>query len=154
MASDTRCPAIKIGPWGDDGGSTQDIEDASNIKYLKSFTIHSGSVVDSIRFSYTDYAGQTHRAGPWGGSGGLQVYTTQFNNSEFIIQVSGTIGTYGGVTAVTSLKFVSNLKTYGPWGLENGTPFTVRVQPMGAIVGFFARGGTYLTAIGVYVRSL
>ncbi|CAL5076183.1 unnamed protein product [Urochloa decumbens] len=150
-----RYPVIRIGPWGGKGGS-QDIEDASLIKYLDSVTItHSGSVVDSIQFAYVDINYQDQSAGPWGGSGGLQADTIHLGESELITQVSGTIGTYGGVTAVTSIKFVtSNFKTYGPWGLENGTPFTYTVQPCGGIVGFFARDGPYLTAIGVYVRQI
>ncbi|CAN6213663.1 unnamed protein product [Urochloa humidicola] len=148
-----RYPVIKMGPWGGNGGSPQDITDASAIKHLESVTIRSGPVVDSIQFSYVDYAGQTHSAGPWGNSGGEQVHTIQFAESEFITQLSGTIGPYGRVTTITSIKFVTNLNTtYGPWGQENGTPFTVPVQPNGAIVGFFAYGGAYLIAIGVYVR--
>ncbi|CAL5089665.1 unnamed protein product [Urochloa decumbens] len=149
-----RYPVIRIGPWGGNGGS-QDIQDASTIKYLESVTItHSGSVVDSIQFAYVDITYRAQSAGPWGGSGGLQADTIHLDESELITQVSGTVGTYGGVTSVTSIKFVtSNLKTYGPWGLENGTPFTYTVQPCGGIVGFFARDGPYLTAIGVYVRQ-
>ncbi|CAL5079501.1 unnamed protein product [Urochloa decumbens] len=147
-------PVIKIGPWGGNGGSPLDIiTDASSIKHLESVTIRSGLVVNSIQFSYVDSAGQTHSAGPWGGSSG-QAHTIQLAESEFITQVSGTIGSYGGVTAVTSIKFVTSLKTYGPWGQEKGTPFTVPVQTNGGIVGFFTRGGSYLNAIGVYVRPL
>ncbi|CAL5089661.1 unnamed protein product [Urochloa decumbens] len=149
-----RYPVIKIGPWGGNGGSPLDIiTDASSIKHLESVTIRSGLVVNSIQFSYVDSAGQTRSAGPWGGSSG-QAHTIQLAESEFITQVSGTIGSYGGVTAVTSIKFVTSLKSYGPWGQEKGTPFTVPVQTNGGIVGFFARGGSYLNAIGVYVRPL
>jgi hypothetical protein len=56
---------------------------------------------------------------------------------------------------ITSIKFVTNLnKTYGPCGDGKGNPFTVPVQSGSAIVGFFARGGGWLDAIGVYVRPL
>lgn len=58
----------KIGPWGGNGGSAQDITEPP--KRLESITIRSGSVVDSIAFSYLDQVGQKHTAGPWGGSGG------------------------------------------------------------------------------------
>ncbi|CAN6372835.1 unnamed protein product [Urochloa humidicola] len=141
----------KIGPWGGKGGAPQDITDASTIKHLESITIRSGLVVDSIQYSYVDYAGQTHSAGPWGSSGGGP-QTIQLADSEFVTQVSGTTGIFNGATLVTSIKFVTNLKTYGPWGQENGTPFTVPVQPNGRVVGFFGRGGLYLDAIGLYVR--
>ncbi|CAN6203535.1 unnamed protein product [Urochloa humidicola] len=136
-----RYPVVKIGPWGGNGGSPQDIEDASTITHLESITIRSGFVVDSIQFSYVDLAGQTHSVGPWGGSGG-DPHTIQLAESEFITQVSGTTDSYMSATVVTSIKFVTNnLNTYGPWGSEQGTPFTVPVQPNGGIVGFFARGG-------------
>ena len=78
----------------------------------------------------------------------------QLGESEVVTQVSGTVGSFDGIAAVvTSIKFVTNLGTYGPWGEEKGTPFAVPVQPGGGgVVGFFARSGIYLDAIGVYVR--
>jgi hypothetical protein len=37
---------------------------------LESVTIHSGDVIDSLEFSYSDRDGQKHSIGPWGGLGG------------------------------------------------------------------------------------
>jgi hypothetical protein len=37
---------------------------------LESITVNSGSVVDSIAFSYLDNSGQKRSAGRWGGPGG------------------------------------------------------------------------------------
>ena len=81
----------------------------------------------------------------------------QLGESEVVTQVSGTVGSFDGIAAaVTSIKFVTNLGSYGPWGEEKGAPFAVPVQPGsgggGGVVGFFARSGIYLDAIGVYVR--
>jgi len=54
---------------------------------------------------------------------------------------------------VRSLSFESNKKTYGPFGVEQGTYFSVPMT--GAkIVGFHGRCGWYLDAIGVYMKSL
>lgn len=39
-------------------------------KRLKSVTVHSGSVVESVEFSYICQNGQKYTAGPWGGGGG------------------------------------------------------------------------------------
>jgi hypothetical protein len=37
---------------------------------LDNITISSGTIIDSIRFSYTDHYGQHHTIGPWGGKEG------------------------------------------------------------------------------------
>jgi hypothetical protein len=34
-----------------------------------------------------------------------------------------------------------------------GTEFTVPVEVHGSVVGFFGRAGTYLDALGVYIRT-
>lgn len=58
----------KFGPWGGDGGKQKDIK---NLPYrLDRVTISSGTIIDSIEFSYSDEDGQYHTAGPWGGHGG------------------------------------------------------------------------------------
>lgn len=46
---------------------------------LKSVTIGSDMVVDSIAFSYSDCNGQQHTAGPWGGYRGSN-YTVSVNH--------------------------------------------------------------------------
>lgn len=67
--------------------------------------------------------------------------------------ISGTVGLYRSCKkVVASLTFVTNVKTYGPFGLGDGTPFTVPVEGNHSVVGFFARSKTYLDAIGVYVQ--
>ncbi|TVU49928.1 hypothetical protein EJB05_01272, partial [Eragrostis curvula] len=141
----------KIGTWGGNGGSSQDITEAP--KHLESITIKSGQVVDSITFSYTDQAGQKHTVGPWGGPGGSP-HTIQLAASEFVKEISGTYGTYDGATVITSFKLVTNIQTFGPWAVEKGTPFSVPVQSGSGIVGFFARAGKYLDAIGVHVTRV
>lgn len=143
--------ATKIGPWGGNGGSPQDITEPP--KRLESITISGGEVVDSIAFSYVDQAGRKHTAGPWGGSGG-NPYTIQLSASEFVKEVSGTFAVYAGVNVIHSIKLVTNVKTYGPIGREKGTPFSVPVQGNNGVAGFFGRSGKFLDAIGVYVHPL
>ncbi|CAL5089305.1 unnamed protein product [Urochloa decumbens] len=144
-----RSTAVKIGPWGGTGGSALDITEVP-IR-LESIMIRSGDVVDSIKFSYIDRVGERRSAGPWGGPGGSP-HTIQLDAGEFVREMSGTSGTYANNTVIMSLKIVTNLQTLGPWGNGTGTPFTVPVQRGSGIVGFFARGGSFLNAIGVYVR--
>ena len=81
---------------------------------------------------------------------------------EIVTAVSGTVikhDTYVGtkVDVVQTLKFVTNKKTYGPYGnldynKELGTPFSAVAPDDKAIVGFFGRtDDKYLNAIGVYI---
>ncbi|CAN6209807.1 unnamed protein product [Urochloa humidicola] len=150
-----RYPVTKVGTWGGPGGNPMDITEAP--KRLESITVlNSSNVVASIEFSYVDYAGQKHSSGRWGTSTGGQPHTIQLAESEVVTQVSGTINaSIAGIgPVITSIRFVTDRQTYGPWGEEKGTPFTVPVQPGSGIVGFFARSGLYLDAIGVYVRPL
>lgn len=72
-------------------------------------------------------------------------------------EVSGTVGDYEGETIVTSIKLVTNVKTYGPFGLNmaiDPSPFIVPVPGGSTITGFYARSGKHLNAIGVYVAPL
>ncbi|KAG2620658.1 hypothetical protein PVAP13_3NG227400 [Panicum virgatum] len=140
-----------IGPWGGHGGSPKDITEPP--KRLESITVKSGVVIDSITFTYIDQTGKKHTAGPWGGSGGSP-YKIQLAASEFVKEISGTYGTFDGATVITSLKIVTNVQTFGPWSTEIGTPFSVPVQKGSGIVGFFARAGKYLDAIGVHVHHV
>lgn len=70
--------------------------------------------------------------------------------SETIKQVLGTTGIVGGEIIITSLTLVSSLTTYGPFGKPNGTPFNNKVPDGKAVVGFFARVGASVNALGVY----
>ncbi|OEL35249.1 hypothetical protein BAE44_0003732 [Dichanthelium oligosanthes] len=79
--------------------------------------------------------------------------TIQLAPLEFIKEVSGTTGVFGGHTVVTSMTLVTNLQTYGPFGQPNGTSFSVPVPGGSSIVGFFGRAGRYVDAVGVYVHA-
>ena len=137
----------KIGPWGGHGGKEFDIRE-SVPQHLESVTIRSGVAIDSIVFSYIDQAGKKQTLGPWGGDGEL-TDTITFAPLEIVKEVSGTSGTFGGDTVVTSLTFVTNVRTYGPFGKPNGTAFSVPLTDTN-IVGFFVRAGRLVNAIGVY----
>ncbi|TVU46646.1 hypothetical protein EJB05_06195, partial [Eragrostis curvula] len=138
----------KLGTWGGDGGSNHDITVAP--RRLESITTHSGDVVDSIAFAYRDRDKILQTAGPWGGKGGNEK-TISLGPSEFVTEVVGTVGQKGKLHVVTSLKFVTNRDAYGPFGKAEGTAFSVPVLNNGSIVGFFARAGDYLDAVGFYI---
>ncbi|KAF7032536.1 hypothetical protein CFC21_043697 [Triticum aestivum] len=139
----------KIGPWGGNGGKEFDIPE-SVPQRLESVTIRSGVAIDSIAFSYINQAGKKQTLGPWGGDGEL-TDTITFAPLEIVKEVSGTSGTFGGDTVVTSLTFVTNVRTYGPFGKPNGTAFSAPLTDTN-VVGFFVHAGRLVNAVGVYAR--
>jgi hypothetical protein len=66
--------------------------------------------------------------------------------TEVVTEVSGTYVN----TVVSSLTFVTNLNTYGPYGTVYGTLFKAPVPKDNVVVGFFCVSGKYLDKIGVY----
>uniref|UniRef100_J3N8Q8 Jacalin-type lectin domain-containing protein n=1 Tax=Oryza brachyantha TaxID=4533 RepID=J3N8Q8_ORYBR len=142
---------VKIGPWGGNRGRCYDIEVAPH--HLESIRIYSDMAIHSFEFSYNDRNGKKHVAGPWGGYGGSSVNAIQLEPSEILVEVSGTFGRFIGFqNIITSLTFVTNTRSYGPYGQRKGTPFDIPVQGSGCIVGFFGRAGWCVDAIGIYVN--
>ncbi|CAM0878578.1 unnamed protein product [Alopecurus aequalis] len=145
----TPTPVTKDGPWGGNGGQALDITELPT--HLESVTIGSGDVVDSLAFSYIDQAGNRHTAGPWGGDGGLKK-TIQLAPTETVKLIVGTTSDFEGQTVVTSISIASNLRTYGPFGMERGNHFNTTAGN-NIIVGFYVRAGLYVNNLGVYVRN-
>ncbi|KAI3761612.1 hypothetical protein L1987_52033 [Smallanthus sonchifolius] len=74
---------------------------------------------------------------------------------EILISVSGHYCpvVYGGGHVIRSLTFKSNKRTFGPFGVEEGTPFNVLAN--GAhIVGFYGRSGWYLDSLGFCLSTI
>ena len=142
---------VKIGTWGaGDHGSAYDITVAP--QRLESISLRYGKIIDCIAFSYRDRDGKLHAAGPWGGAGGVSDEVITLGAHEYVTEVAGSVGPIGDLThTITSLKFVTNRGTYGPFGRGDGTPFNVPVLNNGSVVGMFARADQYLDAIGFYV---
>lgn len=74
-------------------------------------------------------------------------------SDESVVEVRGTTGIYNYPTpVVTSITFVTNKRTYGPYGNESGEKFSYSVKN-GYILGFHGRQGQYVDAIGFTVVS-
>lgn len=73
---------------------------------------------------------------------------------EFLTSIEGYYGSLSqwGPIFIRSLSFESNKKVYGPYGVEQGTYFSLPMTG-GKIVGFHGRYGWRLDAIGVYMKS-
>ncbi|KAL0397013.1 UNVERIFIED_CONTAM: Jacalin-related lectin 19 [Sesamum calycinum] len=71
---------------------------------------------------------------------------------EFLTTVTGHCSpvVYGGSPVIRSLTFKSNRRTFGPFGVEEGVPFSFPMEG-GKIVGFKGRAGWYLDAIGFHI---
>ncbi|XP_061347178.1 jacalin-related lectin 3-like [Gastrolobium bilobum] len=141
-----------VGPWGGNGGSRWDDGVYSGVRQL---VIVHGAGIDSIQIEY-DKKGSSIWSEKHGGSGGHKTDKVKLEfPDEFLTSIYGYYGSLNqwGPNLVLSLSFESNKKTYGPFGVEQGTHFSVPVT--GAkIVGFHGRCGWYLDAIGVYLKSL
>jgi len=135
---------------GGNGGNVVDVED--KLQRLLSVTIRHGDVIDSISFSYVDEVGKTHTSSPWGGNGGLSE-TIKIKPTETVKKIMGTTGCFGGHVVVNSLKVVTNLDTYGPYGKGNGTRFAIPQKDNSSVVCFHGRAGLFLDAIGIYATE-
>ncbi|KAI3771159.1 hypothetical protein L6452_02317 [Arctium lappa] len=120
--------------------------------HLKKITIDHGDLIYSLIFT-TEYRGieqPSEKAGGW--NGGDQVSEVTFAWDEEINAISGTVGVSGGYTIISSLSFITNKKTHGPYGRETGTPFRVPWDK-GTFVGFYGLAGYYIDGIGVYLKA-
>lgn len=74
--------------------------------------------------------------------------------SEYVTGVAWSVGPFkfkNVERCITSIKVVTNLRSYGPFG--HGVDSTHHSLPVidGSVVGMFARAGDFLDAIGFYV---
>ncbi|KAM7255724.1 hypothetical protein ACFE04_008622 [Oxalis oulophora] len=141
--------AIVVGTRGGDGGTIWDDGVYHGVREIK---LIYGSCIDSIQVVY-DKNGKPITAPKHGGIGGS--YTAEIKlqfPEEYLLSVSGhhSAVVYGGSPVIRSLTFKSNKRTFGPFGVEEGIPFTFSIDE-GQIVGLKGRGGWYLDAIGFHM---
>ncbi|RRT40081.1 hypothetical protein B296_00047507, partial [Ensete ventricosum] len=136
------------GPCGGVGGSVRDMGADPGTRIVKVMVRH-GLAVDAIRILY-QRDGRDEWTDWWGGRGGqLSEIILDDEGEECLAWISGRYGICGGYLVIRSLTFGSNKRTYGPYGMEDGAPFKLDAGGQ-SIVGFFARAGQFLDAIGVY----
>ncbi|XP_073107280.1 protein GOS9-like [Elaeis guineensis] len=158
-------PAVVVGPWGGSGGTAWSFDNALTITKIK---ISVGDVVDSITFQYTD--GETTRWSPrFGGAGGnpkellcqlinlrasvidIHAVNIDLGTNNNLKTISGYYGNYHGIIVIRSLTFETTTGTYGPYGQEEGTAFSLPLKA-GKVVGFFGHAGQWLDALGFYLK--
>ncbi|KAJ6434360.1 hypothetical protein OIU84_017961 [Salix udensis] len=120
---------ISLGPWGGLGGDQWSYRAIGGITEI---VLHVEGNIKSI--SFKDAGGLIEIQWP----------------SEYLKSISGTYGSYEGLLVITSLSFITNLTTYGPFGTAPGESFSIPIADS-AVVGFHGRCGSYLDALGIFV---
>ncbi|KAI3781585.1 hypothetical protein L2E82_11603 [Cichorium intybus] len=124
--------------------------------HLKKISINHGDLIYSLMFT-TEHRGllqNSRMAGGWK----LAETTTEvrFDWDEEIHAINGTVGISRGddpgCVVITSISFLTNKRTHGPFGNERGKPFTVSWDDC-SFVGFYGAAGWYIDNIGVYLKA-
>ncbi|KAJ4962383.1 hypothetical protein NE237_022322 [Protea cynaroides] len=143
---------ISVGPWGGQDGIQWDDGVCSGVRQL---VINHAAGIDSIQIEY-DLKGSSVWSDKHGGLGGITTDQVKLDYpDEYLTSIQGYYGSINewGTTIVRSLTFESNMKTYGPFGVQQGKHFSFPMS--GAkIVGFHGKAGWYIDSIGVYLKSL
>ncbi|KAI3786149.1 hypothetical protein L1987_45280 [Smallanthus sonchifolius] len=143
--------SILMGPWGGNGGDEWDDGVHNGVREIN---LVYGSCIDSIRVTY-DNNGKPFLAEKHGGIGGSKSAQIKLQfPEEILVSVSGHSCRviYGGHPVIRSLTFKTNKRTYGPFGVEEGTPFNFMTNG-GRIVGFYGRSGWFLDSLGICLSS-
>ncbi|KAG8654618.1 jacalin-related lectin 3 isoform X2 [Manihot esculenta] len=144
---------IVVGPWGGQDGHRWDDGVYSTVRQL---IIAHGSGIDSIQIEY-DKKGTPIWSEKHGGSGGTRIDKVKLDDpGEYLTSIHGHYGSsneWGWPVFVRSLTLQSNKRTYGPFGVEQGTFFSFPMTG-GKIVGFHGKSGQFLDAIGIYLKPV
>ncbi|KAJ3696681.1 hypothetical protein LUZ61_000386 [Rhynchospora tenuis] len=123
--------------------------DCNGIDRIVKISIRHAGVIDALTVHFLRN-GFEESSQQWGGQGGR---LTEFHlqPTEYITSIKGYVGFYDDVFVVRSLKFETNLGSFGPYGTEEGAPFELPI--IGQIVGFHGRAAGFLDSLGVYVKA-
>ena len=110
----------------------------------------SSDVVDAIQvvYRYPTEPAIVIEGSKYGGGGG-SLYEIQLRRGEFIMRVTGTVG-----TVVDSIVFQTNLRTFPQRGGNGGERgFDYRCEQGEEVIGFHGRFGAHVDAFGVTIRT-
>ncbi|KAH9326937.1 hypothetical protein KI387_007115 [Taxus chinensis] len=117
---------------------------------IKQIVIVHAAAIDSIRIEY-DKNGRSVWSDKHGGNGGTKTDKIVLDYpNEILTSLSGHSGhiSHGSPCVIRSLTFHSNLRKFGPYGVEQGTYFTVPMSG-GKMTGLNGQSGWLLDSIGV-----
>lgn len=136
------------GPWGGNGGY-EFYDGRGEIVGIDIY--YTDNAVVKLQVTYEQngvrFQGEAH-----GGTGGESATVSLQYPVEFLKKVVGTAApdqTIYGTEVVTSVTFITNKRSYGPYGHERGTRFE---SPGKEVVGFYGRSGALLDRLGVLMK--
>ncbi|XP_047079953.1 jacalin-related lectin 3-like [Lolium rigidum] len=147
---------VKMGPCGGVDGNVREM-DVRGVNRIVKVVVWYSSTFDAMKVYY-ERDGREEKTDRWGVpatesnaaiGGPSQICLEQ---DEYLTGVKGHIEYCGGSLCVISLTFVTNLHTFGPYGVEDGVPFELPAAAGGRIIGFHGRSDSYVDAIGTYVK--
>ncbi|KAK9054917.1 hypothetical protein SSX86_025996 [Deinandra increscens subsp. villosa] len=123
---------------------------------LTKIRIDHGDMISSLMFTSEDCMGSVHVSNKAGGyNDGTAISEVNLGWDEEIIGINGTFGvstgTCGGKT-ISSLLFITNKRSHGPFGRVTGASFSVPWSK-GSFAGFYGTTSCYIDSIGVYLRA-
>ncbi|KAM6573440.1 hypothetical protein CsatA_017520 [Cannabis sativa] len=144
--------SISLGTWGGPEGDPFGFV-VGTTSWIKQIIVRHDSNIKALSFK----DGNDHNYGIFGGKNpndlGRETIIEFDGRSEFLTSISGTNGSYVNYASViTSLLFETNLNTYGPFGREIGTTFSLPIMRGAVVVGFHGKSNIYIDSIGIYVR--
>ncbi|KAK1661012.1 hypothetical protein QYE76_049171 [Lolium multiflorum] len=140
---------VKMGPCGGGGGNASEM-DVNGLSRIVKVVIWHDMMVDGMLVFY-ELDGAEVRIKQWGLSSIAKCSEICLEQDEYLIDMKGKLGDCKGSYRLRSLTLVSNRRTFGPYGTEEGAPFELPAAG-GRIVGFHGRSGTFLDALGTYVK--
>ncbi|RLN05316.1 hypothetical protein C2845_PM13G23220 [Panicum miliaceum] len=140
---------VRMGPCGGGGGGARDV-DTRGVDRVARVAVRHGDAVHAVSVLY-ERGRRQEWTDLWGGPGG-ELAEICLRPGEHLTSVEGHCGEFEGSFVVRALTLVSNRRAYGPYGRPgpDGVPFALPAAG-GRILGFHARSGRHLDAIGTYV---
>ncbi|WOL05843.1 hypothetical protein Cni_G14574 [Canna indica] len=141
---------VTLGPSGNSSGANESMPARPDTQIIKIIIRHV-DVICAIRILYR-CNGKDEWTKWWGDKKDTQLLSEiNLDEDEYLTSIYGSFNAFDNFyEVIRSLTFVSNKKTYGPYGSEVGVSFKYDAQ-QGRIVGFFGHVNKYLLAIGVYI---
>ncbi|XP_019180883.1 PREDICTED: mannose/glucose-specific lectin-like [Ipomoea nil] len=148
---------VAYGPLGHNGGDFWSFRPMNKIDQIIILSGGSGNNNPiGITFSSTNKDGSKDSLTIGGGGNETTVIRNDTINidgaDEYLTEISGAFGRFIDTRfdVLRSVKFTTNVRAFGPYGPNVGTPFNFQAQDGAKIVGFFGRAGFYVDAIGTY----
>ncbi|KAJ0463384.1 putative jacalin-like lectin domain-containing protein [Helianthus annuus] len=149
---------IRVAPWGQPVGDPQknnwsfEIEEGHKLQSIR--IGHADEVITSLTFT-TEFRGALSISNKFGSSAGAQsVSLVTFDSDEEIVGIKVTFGLKGRDTYLSSLSFITNKNTHGPFGGITNSLFSLPWKK-GSLVGFYGNASDWIGGIGgigVYLK--